>query len=404
MPAAIRSIETAVPATIVGQAALRDLLHEQEVYGPLGRRVISAAFDGSEIETRHSVLEELGSDAPPRVPALYEASSRRLADPGTAARNDAYALYSKPLLVEAARKALAGAPGLDAADVTHVVTVSCTGFYAPGPDYVLVRELGLRPSTQRFHLGFMGCYAAFPALRMAAQFCEADPSAVVLVVSVELCSLHLHVVDDPDAIVAASVFGDGAAAAVVTAQGGSGPQLDLDAFESTIVPEGAGEMAWTIGDHGFDMVLSSYVPKIVERNIGAAFEPLLAGAGLAVGDVDAWAVHPGGRSILDRVQSALGLDDELLAPSRRVLREFGNMSSASVLFILSDLLHEQGDGHRAQELALATTTASAGASALGEPAPRPTALAPSAPRRVAAVAFGPGLTVETALLTLRAGS
>ena len=138
--------------------------------------------------------------------------------PGTKVRNELYIVEATKLFVEAGRRALENCPGVTAADVTHVVTVSCTGFFAPGPDYMLVRELGLSPSTQRYHLGFMGCYAAMPALRTAKQFVEADPDAVVLVVSAELCSLHLRTSNDPDTIVASSLFADGAAAGIVSAR------------------------------------------------------------------------------------------------------------------------------------------------------------------------------------------
>ena len=168
-----------------------------------------------------------------------------------------------------ARQAVAGTPDIEAHDITHVITVSCTGFFAPGPDYVVVRALGLPGSTERFHVGFMGCFAAFPALRMADAFCRADPDAVVLVVCLELCSLHLQPTRDPDSLVSTSVFADGAAAAVVSArrpQGGA-PSLAIEGFASALTPSSEGEMSWSIGDHGFDMMLSSYVPQLLEEKL-----------------------------------------------------------------------------------------------------------------------------------------
>ncbi|BDZ51724.1 naringenin-chalcone synthase [Frondihabitans sucicola] len=369
---AIRSLETAVPQNVVRQDALRDLFASQPAFGRLGKRLVTAAFDASAIETRHTVLDELVPGAGPEHPAFLEPGA---AAPGTGARNAAYVAHAGPLALEAARKTLAssGAQDLTAQDVTHVITVSCTGFSAPGVDLAVAQGLRLAPSTQRLHLGFMGCYAAFPALRAAQQFCLADPAAVVLVVCVELCSLHLHVTDDTDTIVANSVFADGAAAALVTARPApvGTPLLELDAFESALVPEGESEMAWTIGDQGFDMVLSTYVPRLLEQNIGEILKPLLARDarldGRAPASVDRWAVHPGGRSILDRVQTALELSEGQLADSRDVLREYGNMSSATILFVLRRILLGAVDG----------------------------------PERVAALAFGPGLTVESALMTLR---
>lgn len=236
----------------------------------------------------------------------------------------------------------------------------------------MVRELGLSPSTQRFHLGFMGCYGAFPALRAARSFCLSEPDAVVRVVCAEVCTLHLRSSNHPDAILAASVFADGAAAAVVSARPAAPGELllDLDALETVLTPTGEADMAWTIGDAKFEMVLSSYVPKIIERHIKEALAPLLAAdpalTNLPYGSIEHWAVHPGGRSILDRVQRELS--DDQLQPSREVLRTYGNMSSATVLFVLRAILH--GAESAARE-------------------------------RVCAMAFGPGLTVETALLTRR---
>ena len=382
MVISIRSIETAVPPVEVKQGEIRDLFLAQPGRSRLAQRLIAAAFDASAIDTRHTVLAELDSSRAPGsqagAPVFYDAEAGVILSPGTGARNDVYAACCPELVLDAATRAIAAAPGIEATDITHVVTVSCTGFYAPGPDFGLVRDLGLSPRTQRYHLGFMGCYAAFPALRAAHSFCVSDPEAVVLVVCVELCSLHLRSSDDPDTIVASSVFSDGAAAAIVTGRAlpGAAEQavLDLDSFDTTLTPVGEGDMAWTIGDQGFEMVLSRYVPAIIGEHIHGALAPLLAGDATLDGPpaeaVDLWAIHPGGRSILDKVQQALSLSEAQLEPSRSTLAEHGNMSSATVLFILRRLLH--------------------GGAPAGQGA-----------QRVCAMAFGPGLTVETALLTRR---
>jgi alkylresorcinol/alkylpyrone synthase len=383
---------------------VRDLFGSQPELGRLGTRLVSAAFGASGIRTRHTVIRELGTapgmagaDAPADPaggePVFYDRTTGRILTPGTGARNDTYIREAPALLLGAARQAVEEAAGIEAADVTHVVTVSCTGFYAPGPDYAVVRGLGLGAATQRFHLGFMGCYGAFPALRMAAQFCAADPDAVVLVVCVELCSLHLHSSDDADTIVASSVFGDGAAAAIVTARPAPAGStvLDLDAFETVLTPVGEDDMAWTIGDQGFDMVLSSYVPKIIDEHITGALEPLWAQVpalqGVAPADVEDWAIHPGGRSILDRVEDRLALAPAQLQASRSTLAEVGNMSSATVLFVLRRILHR-------------TPPADVPGVEHGDPA-APVAASGAGTGRVCAMAFGPGLTVETALMTRR---
>lgn len=238
----------------------------------------------------------------------------------------------------------------------------------------------------------MGCYAAFPALRMAKAFCEANPQANVLVICAELCTLHMHSSSDPDAIIANSVFADGAAAALVSARSpvAGRTALELNHFETTLTPVGIGEaeMAWTVGDQGFDMVLSTYVPSIIESHIVGALAPLLSHSSTPTNPVQTheqtpqqtpqqthgeqvqhWAIHPGGRSILDKVQSSLSLSDAQLRPSREVLRLYGNMSSVTILFILADLLHTVSEGER-----------------------------------VCAMAFGPGLTVESGLMTRVAGA
>ncbi|RUR03297.1 type III polyketide synthase [Labedella endophytica] len=400
MPARIRSIETRVPDTVLSQDVVRDIFRTQPGVSRLAQRIIGAAFDGSAIETRHTVIAELGqagvnattgtpNPADADAPTFYSATDGLILNPGTGVRNDVYSREAPGLLVGAARAAL-DASGFEASDVTHVVTVSCTGFFAPGPDFVLVKALGLGTDTQRYHLGFMGCYGAFPALRSAAQFCAADPEAVVLVVCLELCTLHIRSSDDPDSIVASSVFADGAAAAIVTARedGGSGPVLDLDSFSTAITTDGETDMAWTISDHGFEMVLSSYVPQIIEKSITEALAPVLGTIPGALEDptgaVPHWAIHPGGRSILDRVQSTLALSDGQLAPSREVLRTAGNMSSGTVLFILRRILHGEDD-------AVGGIGAGEGIGADVDPDGG----------RVCAMAFGPGLTVESAAMTRR---
>lgn len=376
----LRSLETIVPDIPLDQETVRDVFAGQPELSRLAKRLVTASFNGSGIETRHTVLEELSLDAETTTPMFYDRESGELLAPGTKARNEIYIREADRLFIDVARRALDADPDLTAADVTHVVTVSCTGFHAPGPDFEIVRALGMSDAVERYHLGFMGCYAAMPALRAARQFCLADPDAVVLVVSVELCTLHLRSAEDPDMIIASSLFSDGAAAGLVTARSfdSTTPAFSLDRFRTAIAPQGEKDMAWTIGDSGFEMVLSTAVPQIIGESIRTALRPLwsdddeLAAAfeDDRIGDpVAHWAIHPGGRSILDRVQERLRLTDEQLHPARDVLRQYGNMSSATVLFVLRDILQ--------------SAQAQAG-------------------DRVAAMAFGPGLTAESAMLTVLA--
>jgi len=417
MAVTLRALQTVVPPTVLVQEQVRDIFAAQPGLSRLAQRLVTASFNLSGIDTRHTVIEELTLDSDVAEPQFFDAKTQQLLVPGTRVRNELYIEQATKLFVEAGRLALAACPGLDASDITHVVTVSCTGFYAPGPDYMLVRELGLAPSTQRYHLGFMGCYAAMPALRTAKQFVQADPNAVVLVVSAELCSLHLRTSSDPDTIVASSLFSDGAAAGIVSSRPPVAGEkaLNLDHFETVITPVGEGDMAWKIGDEGFEMVLSSYVPHIIDEHIESALAPLFgrdesltralaAGVVAEAGALAAqaqdqqlaqdggespgqvltaaspgsplstaiahWAIHPGGRSILDKTEAKLGLTEAQLVPSRETLRTNGNMSSATILFVMKAIL----DGE---------------ATADGD--------------RVCAMAFGPGLTVESGLMTVQRG-
>jgi predicted naringenin-chalcone synthase len=358
MPVTIASLATLNPPAVLHQDRVRDVFADQPGLTRLARRLITTSFDQSGISTRHSAMGDFSGTRPDAAGAMfYDRSTGHLLSPGTEARNDLYTRCATDLFVEAARRACAD---IDIGTITHVITVSCTGFFSPGPDFVIARDLGMAPGVQRFHLGFMGCYATLPALRLAKQLCEADENAVVLVVSVELCTLHMRSSNDPDQIVGASLFADGAGAAVVHTGAGL---ASLDGFATRTTPVGEEAMTWTIGDEGFIMVLSSYVPHIIGDHITGAIEPLIGG--IRPADIEHWALHPGGRGIVDRVEARLDLRAEQLAPSRAVLRDFGNMSSATILFVLERTLAAARPGEK-----------------------------------VCAIAFGPGLTVESALLTV----
>ncbi|WP_346958060.1 type III polyketide synthase [uncultured Arthrobacter sp.] len=377
----LRSLETAVPPTVLIQSEARDVFAAQPGLSRLGSRLVSTCFDSAAIDTRYTALAELTTRSRAENPQFFDPATGLLLSPSTKVRNDIFATEATKLFIEAAEKAVSAAPGVDRSDITHLVTVSCTGFFNPGPDYKIVRALGLNPAVQRYHLGFMGCYAAFPALRAAKSFCDADPEAVVLVVCAELCSLHVRTSNDPDTIMGSALFADGAAAAVISARDipDQPALLTLDSFETVLTPVGEEAMAWNIGDEGFEMVLGSYVPHIIDDHIIGALEPLLSGDGSLLGrpyrDIRHWAIHPGGRSILDKVQSRLELSDEQLLPARETLRNYGNMSSATVLFVIRHILDLPADGDD------------------------PGTAAPGDGERICSMAFGPGLTVETALFT-----
>jgi len=360
----IQHIETMNPGVAYSQEYASRKMQEWTVDDRL-KRMTRILYKKSGIDRRYSVITSFDQNLPGDFFPLSDDGKRR--ELSTAERNAIYTRESHRLSVDLARKTIQGCPGIEAADITHVITVSCTGFCNPGPDYHIVNDLGLSHATQRYNLGFMGCYAAFPGLSMARQFCVANPDAVVLVMCLELCSLHLQLNDREDSMLANSLFSDGAAAVIVSARDPDPTQsaYRFGNFHSSLVPSGKADMAWTIGDLGFDIALSSYVPKIIGANIRQAIKPLLVSRSLGLQDIGTWAVHPGGKAIVDKVAESLGLDDQQVAASRKVLREYGNMSSVTVLFVLREILHRPDAPHNED---------------------------------VCAMAFGPGLTVEMGLL------
>lgn len=254
--------------------------------------------------------------------------------PGTGERMEVYGQAAPPLAL-AAIDALAAKVPLEG--VTHLVVASCTGFVAPGIDQIIAVRLGLSPTVERLLVGFMGCYAAVAALRSARHIVRSDAAARVLVVTVELSTLHLQDIDQVEPLLAMLQFGDGAAAALVTAEPNG---FAIERPFSSALPESDALIRWAITDRGFAMHLSGEVPA---RISAALAEPAFV-ASLGVAEpaaVDAWAVHAGGRSILDAVEGALGLPPTALAASRDVLAAYGNMSSATLMFVLAELL--EGD-------------------------------------------------------------
>jgi predicted naringenin-chalcone synthase len=263
------------------------------------------------------------------------------------------------------------AAAIEAQRITHLITVSCTGFQAPGVDLALIHQLGLDAGVQRTHVGFMGCHGALNGLRVAQAFVEADAEAVVLLCAVELCSLHLYYGWDPEKVVANALFADGAAALVATARPANpgpaprpDPGLCLHASGSTVIPHTAELMHWQIGNHGFEMGLSPRVPEAVAGQLRPWLERWLQPRGIQLADIASWAMHPGGPRILHTCAAALLLEPKQIAASQAVLQEHGNMSSTTILFILDRLRHQ------------------------------------AAPGPCLALAFGPGLCAEVALLEL----
>lgn len=293
-------------------------------------RLLHTMYRKAGVKKRHTCVpydiayQWISKDAPP-------SSSP---GPTTQERMALYAEHARPLATEASQRAL-DAAGVAADEITHLITVSCTGFDAPGVDIHLFDQLGLRPTTQRLHIGFMGCHGAINGLRAARGLAAADPNARILLCAVELCSLHFKFQWDPARMLGNALFADGAAALVLAPhQADDGADCRLRNTASCLLEDSREAITWHIGDSGFDMSLSNRVPGLIGEQLRPWLSAWLDSQGHSIETIKSWAVHPGGPRILDAVDEALEFDSEELSTSRAVLNDLGNMSSPTVLFIL----------------------------------------------------------------------
>jgi len=355
-------IATASPPFRVAQAKAAEELKLRMAGRPAVARLIDAAAQNSGIESRYVVVP----DGEPGTTSRFYPGEPGAPQPDTRTRMREYERWSKELTADAARRVIQES-GCDPGSIRRLITITCTGFFAPGIDYHLMNTLRLPPSTKRTQIGFMGCAAAlvgFSSVLEALRGPESGEGATLLV-AVELCSLHLQTEPTRDNILANMIFADGCAAALFSRDPAYVPRLELLFTHSHLFPDSSTFMGWTIGNTGFEMMLSSELPRIIEEQAVPALEQLLRDRGIDRSSIRHWVLHPGGRAILDSLQKGLGLDDADMAPSRTVLKRFGNMSSASILFVMKELLDTRPIGRD---------------------------------EHVCAVAFGPGLTMEIALL------
>ncbi|PQJ33302.1 chalcone synthase [Salinibacter sp. 10B] len=328
---------------------------------------LPALYRGSSIDSRYTCVDDYGKDSADEFTFFPKTWTLEPA-PTTEERNEHYRASAVPLAEDVGGRALEQA-GVEAKDVTHVIAVSCTGFFAPGLDVELVKRLGLPPTTQRTFIGFMGCYAAFNAMRVAHGFCQSQSDARVLVVCTELCTLHFQIEESLESVIVNSLFSDGAAAAVFSSRSEEEANGRLAYIDGRchLDDDSMEDMTWAIGDTGFKMGLSSRVPDVVGENLPGYVDNLLSPHDVGPDDLDFWAIHPGGRRIVEGAQDTLGLSDADVADSLAILRQYGNMSSPTILFVLKRILDRQAEGD-------------------GAP-----------PAHGLAMAFGPGLTIEGAL-------
>jgi predicted naringenin-chalcone synthase len=337
----IAGLGLALPEHSIAQHEAAEFALASCVASDKQRQLAPKLYQRSGVESRHSVLLTASTNGQPAEQAYYEPSTAANPyGPSTAQRMSVYREQAGDLATRAAEQAL-DSSSTPADSITHLVTVSCSGFFAPSFDVQLIDRLGLSPRVPRTHVGFMGCHGALNGLRVAKAFAKADPSARVMLVAVELCSLHYQYEWTNERIVSNSLFADGAAALVVQSGTNTSSPWNVEDDFAEIVPNSEDAMSWAIGDHGFQMTLSAVVPELIRQELRSRMEWWLGNNGFTISDVSGWAIHPGGPRILHACQEALGLPDNALAASHETLRQYGNMSSPTVLFVLDKLRDAQ---------------------------------------------------------------
>jgi predicted naringenin-chalcone synthase len=356
----IVAIGTAVPQHRHQQEDIFNFMQRVYALDEMNRRKLKFLYRHGGIDTRYSVIPDYS--LPASNWQFYSPSENLEPFPSLELRMDWFHQHAANLSLDAVKQCLQKSTPQK---ITHLITVSCTGMSAPGLDLELLELLNLPPTTHRTSINFMGCYAAIHALKLADALCKADKSSNVLIVCTELCTLHFQKEHTTDNITSSLLFADGAAAMLVT---GNDEQtgLKVDHFYSIVAPKGKPDMAWELSSHGFRMTLTGYVADLIEEDFGGLVNDALAGAHLSRNDVTHWCIHPGGKKILEAVHHSLGFDNGQLQPCYDVLREYGNMSSPTVLFVLERIME---------------------------------ALKKNEPATIFGAAFGPGLTMETFILS-----
>lgn len=351
----ITSIGTAVPEYQYTQDEIAHFMKGYVGADERTDRLIRILYSKSAIEQRHSVVPDFS-----RKNGEHYLFNGQQASMST--RMKLFSEAAPELAIKAAVNAL---HDMETKSITHIITVSCTGMSAPGLEIQLMQRLGLGEDVIRLSVNFMGCYAAFHAMRIADSLCRSEPNARVLIVCVELCSIHFTKDVTEDNLRANAIFSDGAAAMTISSKPRPGVHWKLKRFFSRLMPKGMGDMAWEIGDDAFRMKLTSYIPGLVKEGILPLMQGCLSTLDLEKADIDQWAVHPGGVKILDAVQDVMSLEGNDLDSSRKVLRNYGNMSSPTILFVLKELWDQ---------------------------------IDPEKDEAIFAAGFGPGLTLESCLI------
>jgi len=352
----ILSIGTANPGSPIPQEQISRFMQLAHQLDETESRKLNFIYRQSGIKTRHSVLNDFRHQDPEEF-TFFPKNKTLEPFPTTKNRMDLFQQTALAVGREAIKNCLKNT-SLNTKDITHFILVSCTGMYAPGLEIDLIHEMGFSPTVERYSIHFMGCYAAFNAIKLADRICDSDEKANVLVLSVELCTIHFQKTYTEDNLIANAIFGDGGAAALIAKKGHG---LKIKNYGSQIVKEGEADMAWAIGDFGFEMKLSKYVPELLNKGLHTLMNYLEKKHKLS--SIAHFAIHPGGKQILQKVEEAFKINQEQNQHSHEVLEEKGNMSSATILFVLEKWLNNESKS--------------------GD---------------ILAMGFGPGLTLETLLL------
>ena len=356
MKSQIKSIGLASPGKPIQQETICRFMQKAHGLDAHESRKLSFVYRKSGIAQRYSALKDF-SFSNPQDFSFFPKNELLEPFPDTLIRMEVFKRVAPDLAIEAIKNCLTKTE-LRPEHITHLILISCTGMYAPGVEMDIVDRMGLPNTVERYAIHFMGCYAAFNGIKMADRICKSETSAKVLVVSVELCTIHFQKEYNEDNILANALFGDGAAAVLIQ-QGDQG--MNIEKYQSNIIPDGAGDMAWSIGNFGFQMKLSKYIPNLLEKGIKRFADGLEEKFGLS--NINHFAIHPGGKPILNKIEAAFGIDERQNHHAHNILRDFGNMSSVTILFVLEAVLND---------------TAIKG--------------------KVLAMGFGPGLTLETLLI------
>ena len=337
MASFLLSADGVLPSNRVSQKKALELAQAQNNSSPRQKKFLKAVYGKVAVDERYSVFSEALSNGQIAFDDFFKGDG-----PGTKERMLHFEKCAPALAHLAARRAM-NLAGTSREDIGHLVSVSCTGFNAPGFDISLLKSLDLSPSVSRTHVGFMGCHGVFNGLRVASALCKDEPGQDALVASVELCSLHYrHGLKSREVLLGNALFSDGAGAAVVSSRKRPRESWRIAAQSSFVVPHSQDAITWRVGDAGFEMGLSPRIRGLIKDSLGPWLGGWLAKEGLKSNEIRSWAAHPGGPGVLDAVQESLGLEENALEISRQTLRSFGNMSSVTLLFILREIMRRKG--------------------------------------------------------------